>query len=365
MSVSNDIVTDQRIFRTCQVLQQEGFSVHVAGRRLKDSIPIANLPFRITRFKLHFNKGPLFYASLNLRLFFWFLFHKADLIYANDLDTLLAAWLAAKIKQKKIIYDSHEYFTEVPELQGRPFVKKMWERIERYILRRFSGPMITVNDSIAHIYAEKYTRKVEVLRNLPFFTAPQQPLKRKYFPADKPIIIYQGALNMGRGLEEMIEAMLYIDHALLAVFGDGDVSASLKTKVVKLNLENQVKFYGKKSPSVLRDYTREATVGISLERNIGLNYYYALPNKLFDYVQARIPVFVSDLPELRAIVSYYKIGEICAHNTPKEIAKQMNRFLAQDIKEVYSENLEKAAQELCWEIEKEKMVQIINKNARK
>ncbi len=364
MSVSNDIATDQRIFRTCQVLQQEGFDVHVAGRRLKDSISINDLPFRTTRFNLPFAKGPLFYASMNLRLFFWFLKQKSDLIFANDLDTLPAAWLAAIVKRKRLIYDSHEYFTEVPELQENPFVKKLWERIERFILGRFSGSMITVNESIGRIYAEKYGRKVTVLRNLPLYIAAQKLNEKKLFPADKQVIIYQGALNMGRGLEEMIEAMLYIENALLAVFGEGDVSEALKAKVIELALGDRIKFYGKKKPEVLREYTREATVGISLERNIGLNYYYALPNKLFDYVQARIPVFVSDLPELRTVVSQYKIGITCASNDPKEIAKEMSQFLNQDLNKKYSEKLEKAARELCWDIEKEKLVKVLKKNAR-
>ena len=107
------------------------------GRELPDS-PIMNLrTYQTKRMKLFFTKGSLFYAFFNIRLFIFLLFKKIDLLVSNDLDTLLANYLISKIKGIPLVYDSHEYFTEVPELEGR-FAKKVWLAIEKWIFpKRF------------------------------------------------------------------------------------------------------------------------------------------------------------------------------------------------------------------------------------
>ena len=147
VSVTNDLTYDQRVGKVCMSLHNQGYEICLVGRLLKDSAQI-DRPYSVKRFKLLFNQGFLFYAFFNLRLFIFLLFSKGDIYHANDLDTLLANWLASKIKKKKLVYDTHEYFTGVPEIQDRPSVKKVWEAIEKKIFPTLKH-VFTVNSSIA------------------------------------------------------------------------------------------------------------------------------------------------------------------------------------------------------------------------
>ncbi|NNM15114.1 MAG: glycosyltransferase, partial [Bacteroidia bacterium] len=195
VSVTNDISNDQRVHKVCTSLVKMGFDVVVVGRKRKDSTEI-NRSYSTHRFKLLFNKGALFYAEYNLRLFFYLLFHSFDFLLANDLDSLLANHLAAKVKRKSVVYDSHEYFTEVPELQGRAFAKNTWIKIEKMCLPGASR-MYTVNESIAKLYKEKYNREVEVIRNVPpVFSYKIENAKTEKeklgLPTDKKLLVVQG-----------------------------------------------------------------------------------------------------------------------------------------------------------------------------
>ncbi len=162
--VTNDLSTDNRVHRTCTVLRELGWEVLLVGRELPGSLPLQR-PYATLRMKLWFRKGALFYAEYNLRLFFLLLRRRADLVVANDLDTLLAAHLATRRTKAELVYDSHEFFTEVPELQGRA-VRRVWLAIERWIFPKLRY-VITVNDSIARAYRQRYGNVLSVVRNIP------------------------------------------------------------------------------------------------------------------------------------------------------------------------------------------------------
>ena len=350
VSVINDLSTDQRVDKICNTLLELNFDVLLVGRVLPYSKKI-DRTYQTKRFKLWFNKGPLFYANYNIRLFLFLLFTKSDVLWSNDLDTLWANYNISKWKNKKLIFDSHEYFTEVPELINRPKVQQFWKRIERNILPNLKH-VITVSQSIANLYEKEYNIKVQLLRNVP--TLKKQKIAVKNIKSDgKKIIIYQGAINMNRGIEQMVEAMQEINNAILYILGKGDISNQIEALILKLNLSAKVKMLGAIPLEKLHKYTQQADLGLSLEEDKGLNYRFALPNKLFDYIHAGIPVLVANLPEMKNLVLHYQIGEVIKNHNPKHIAEKINSMFQNDTQmQTWRDNTKKAALELNWEKEK-------------
>jgi glycosyltransferase involved in cell wall biosynthesis len=361
IAVTNDLVGDQRIHRIASTLVKNGAEVLVVGRKLPGSPEISGRPYRIHRMRLLFRRGPLFYACFNFRLLIFLLFRKEDLLVSNDLDTLPASFLASRFKTWPLIYDSHEYFTELPELVGRSFIQGIWRWIEKRILPRIDFAS-TVSLSVALAYQQHYGVKMEIIRNLPFGNRKEARRPDLLDCGPKKIIIYQGALNVGRGLERMITAMQYLDDFKLQIFGDGDINEQLKKLSKQLRLEDRVYFMGRYPFEELKGYTRQASLGISLEEDIGLNYRYALPNKLFDYIQAGIPVLVSDLPEMKNVVEEYDIGRVVKDPDPELLANQVKEMMNSDeLRMRWKKNLRKAADELCWEKEEEKLLDLYRK----
>jgi len=351
LSVTNDLVGDQRVHKVATTLLNNNFNIILVGRKLKNSAEIKR-DYKTVRFNLLFNKGFLFYANYNIRLFLYLLFTKFDIVNSNDLDSLLANYLASKIKGKKIVYDSHEFFTQVPELVNRPKVQNIWLKLEKWILPKLKYTY-TVSPSIAEEYKKLYYIDMKLIRNLPFVTKVDSNIQK-----DEKYIIYQGALNVGRGLENMILAMKFID-AKLMIIGSGDIETELKQLSIKNNLENKIIFKGKLPFNKLSEYTQKATIGISLEEPAGLNYKYALPNKIFDYINAEIPVLISNLPEMAKIVKQYEVGEILTENTPNLISEKINELLNNsELYNRYVANTIKAKHVLCWETQEAELLEL-------
>ena len=362
ISVINDLVTDARAHRTCITLRKSGGSVTLIGRILKDSTKPEVNNYFTKRFKLLVNRGFLFYLLYNLRLFIYlFSRRKIDILVACDLDTLPANFIVSKLRNCELVYDSHEYFTEVPELQNRPFTRKIWIMIEGFILPRLTYAY-TVSEDIAREYSDKYGVKFDVIRNLPMnketiniYPLPEAIKKQKK-------IIYQGALNMGRGIEEVMEAVKLMNDVVFIIAGDGYLYRSLKRKTYDENLNEKVFFTGRLPHEKLHELTIQADIGISLEQNIGKNYLFALPNKIFDYFNAGIPVLVSNLPGIRTVVEKYGTGMVADSMNPENLKEKLEYMLYNtEARKKWEKNIAIAADELSWYNEEVKLKKLFEK----
>ena len=352
VTVTNDLTSDQRVHKVCRTLHNAGYDVFLIGRKLSNSKPL-NRSYRTKRISLLFNKGILFYAEFNLRLFFVLLFYKKDVLLANDLDTLLPNYLISKLQIKKLVYDSHELFSEIPELVNKPFTKKVWRSLERLVLPNLKNTY-TVSNSIADYYDKKYQTKFKVIRNLPLMIRTISKGNFSFDHKGEKIILYQGALNIGRGLELIINTMPFISNCILVIIGNGDIIKNLKSYVKNINLVKKVRFLESLTPNELQKITPLANIGISIEEDLGLNYRFSLPNKIFDYINAEVPILVSNLPEMRKIIDTHKVGEIVKDRSPQKLALQIKELLKKD----YSEELKKAKKELIWENQEEELLAI-------
>lgn len=365
VSVINDLVTDRRVHKVCNFLDENGFDVLLVGREISNSLPMDKRAYKTHRMKLIFEKGPLFYAEYNIRLFFLLLFRPAELLLSNDLDTLMPNYLISKLKGIPVVYDSHELFTQTPEVMHRPFVQKTWKLIEKCIVPNLQDAY-TVNASIARIFRYQYGTDFKVVRNIPEMTGIERIETRKELglPENKKIILLQGAgINIDRGSEELVEAMKYLnDEYLLLIIGGGDVFELLKQIVKKENLFSKVMIKSKLPFKKLHQYTINADLGVSIDKDSNLNYRYSLPNKLFDYIHAGIPVIASDLPEVRKIVEKYGIGDIIKDHKPENIASKIREMLeSQQQLNEWKENLRLASVELSWQNEQKNLKGIYTK----
>lgn len=139
---------------------------------------------------------------------------------------------------------------------------------------------------------------------------------------DKKIILLQGAgINVDRGAEEAVASMAFIDNAILLIIGGGDVILQLKQMVIKGNLSSKIIFIDKLPPDELAAWTKLADIGLTLDKDTNINYRLSLPNKIFDYIHAGIPVLTSNLIEVKKIVENYNVGKVTEDHNPETIAK--------------------------------------------
>lgn len=343
------------------LLTDQGYNVTLVGRVLKNSLLLDERVYKTHRMKLWFEKGVAFYAEFTIRLFFFLLKNKANLLVANDLDTLLPNYYFSKQRKIALVYDSHEIFCEVPELQETPLKKKIWERVEKSIVPKLKY-CITVNQSIATWFNQKYKTDFKVVRNIPDKIIVEKIKTRQELnlPIDKKIILLQGAgINIQRGAEEAVEAMQYVNNAILLIVGGGDAIDNLKLIIKNLKLEEKVKILPKMKPEELYQYTCNADIGLSLDKATNLNYQFSLPNKLFDYVHAGVPVLASPLIEIKSFIEEYKIGICIESHHAKHIADKMNYMLTSSDYIVWKANTQIAAQENNWEKEKKVWLDLI------
>ncbi|MCC8145468.1 MAG: glycosyltransferase [Bacteroidales bacterium] len=355
VSVINDLVTDQRVHKVCTTLLQNGYDVKLVGRKFRNSAALSR-PYRTDRMRLIFNKFFLFYAEYNIRLFFYLLFDKTDILLSNDTDTLIANYLVSWIRRKPLVFDAHEMFPEVPEVVNRKLVKAVWTKAEDWLFPKLKNSY-TVCQSIADVYNRKYGIHMQVVRNIPF----AQPVIKKEIsvPVDtqgKKVLIYQGAVNVGRGIEWVIDAMPLLEDFVFYVVGGGDILEELKKKVEKQGLTDRVIFTGRIPFEELPAYTACADIGINLLENKGLNYYYSLPNRIFDYIRGNIPVLAIDFPEIRRVVEEYGVGILIDKYEPQVIADAVRKLA---VREKNTEGFQKANEELTWEKESLTVLRVI------
>ncbi|MCJ8290361.1 MAG: glycosyltransferase family 4 protein [Crocinitomicaceae bacterium] len=366
VSVTNDLYTDQRVHKVCTFLVAQGYEVLLVGRKRRSSIPLPPREYKTHRMKLLFETGAKFYAFFNFRLFLFLLFRKADILVSNDLDTLLANHLANKFKRKtRLVYDSHEYFTEVPELTSRPKVQKIWLKIEEWIFPKLKD-VYTVNGSIAEIYSKKYKKNIRIVRNIsPLWIRKKlQSKKALGIPENVPLIILQGAgINVERGAEEAVEAMKSVD-AVLLIVGDGDVVPDLKKYVASEGkmLSEKVLFFGKQPYDVMMNYTSYADIGLTLDKPNSLNYALSLPNKVFDYMHTNTAVVATEIKEVAHVIRTNKIGVILEEFTVENLARVLNELIADRNRlDEFQANCAIAAKTENWEKETEILAEIYPK----
>ncbi len=327
ITLMDDPVYKQSSIRVADALGRAGYVVTLIGRRLEEGLAETGSDkgqgpanFRRVRFRTVFGRGKFFYAEMNLRIFFYLLVHKTDLVCAVNLDTILPVWAISVLKRIPRMYDARELFTELAEVVARPGVQRTWLWVERTMVPRFPNGY-AVCQSIADELHKRYGVRYAVIRNV---TVLRHPVPGAH-PLGKPYLLYQGAVNHGRGLEVLIPAMREVALPLV-VCGTGNYMEQSQALVRHHGLEDRVLFTGQLSPQELIRYTYHAYAGINLVAREGLNQYFSLPNKLFDYIHAGLPQVAMDYPEYRRVQEAFEVAVLIPDVTETEVVGAIGRL---------------------------------------
>ncbi len=287
---------------------------------------------------------------------------KADLYHAVDLDVLSAARWAAKKTGGKLLYEARELYTELEPLEGRDIIKAIWRRLESKLIGK-ADKVITINESLGRELCERYgIDPPAIIRNVAIKLRDITPidLRSKYdIPDDHKIILYQGVLRRGQGIHYLIEIMRHLEKTVVLFIGDGPIGEEIKRISVDARIENKVRFAGRVSPDELSNYTAAADSGILLMEDAALNNKLALPQKLFQYLNAGIPQIVSPMPEISGFVLKEKTGIVVQFGEPQKAASEISAFLFNYARfSETKENCEISARQNNWENESVKLVEI-------
>lgn len=284
--VSNNHFTDQRMQRIVGSLKSSGIECHIVGR----NYPVAPEEHdHVHLLNMWFKKGKLFYLELLMRQVLFLSNKKIDIICSIDADTLLAGWWISQLRGAKFYFDAHEYFSQVPEVQGR-FVKTLWQWVENFVIPKVDVAY-TVNHSLSKIFEQRWKMKFHIIRNLP------KRIEILEVGQKENILYYQGAINEGRGIRQAIDAMEYLPHWSLVIAGGGDLLEELKIYQFSKPYHDRIQFLGVLPPSVLSTYLARAKIGLNLLEDNGFNYRYSLANKFWDYCNWQIPQINMSFPE--------------------------------------------------------------------
>lgn len=336
--------------RICTSLAENGYTVTLAGRKISTSLPLDKKIFEQKRISCWFNKGKLFYAEYNIRLFFFLLFQRMDAICAIDLDTILPCLWISKWKKIPRIYDAHELFTGLKEVVTRPGVLKVWTIIEKKAVPKFKWGY-TVSEGIAQEFHRRYNVNYLTIRNIPLL----KPLNSNRVLNEK-VILYHGAVNEARGFEWLIPAMKWVNSRLV-ICGDGNFMPALKKLISSYKLEEKIELKGMLPPDELWEISQQAYIGIAVPEETGINQHLALPNKFFDYFHAGLPQVTVAYPEYRKLNEEYEVALLLDNLSPERIADKLNNLLADDV--LYYRlkgNCLKARNELNWQNEEKKLI---------
>ncbi|MEE9374346.1 MAG: glycosyltransferase [Saprospiraceae bacterium] len=347
--VTNDLNSDQRMHRICTTYSDQGKNVLLLGHKKRDSLELIPRSYKQKRIRTLIQKGPIFYFEYNFRLFLIILFQKVDRYYSVDLDTLLAVGTAHLINGKPYIFDAHEYFAELPELDGKIIKKWLWTLVGQLFIPK-AERRITIGSYLAEELQTKYNQAFDVVYNLPIS---KEPIENKKI--GKKVLLYQGKVNKERGISELIIAMESLPKCELWIIGDGDIILEMKVLATKSRVGHRIKMMGWISPLDLHKYTCQAFLGLNILGTTNANYHLSAANKVYDYIMAGVPVLTMDFPEYKKLNKTFDIGYLISKISPKHLAKVISEII--DNEKIYNQkvsNCKNARNILHWEIEQRK-----------
>ncbi|MCB0753787.1 MAG: glycosyltransferase, partial [Ignavibacteriae bacterium] len=307
-------------------------------------------------------------SSLKFYLTFFYLLirdllkYKASIYFAEDVYTLPVVYFFAKLNKAKIFYNSREIYAHIAGLRKKSFVQKIIAKIESKFIGKVDFVLVTGEMDKEYLVESYGLNNILVLRNLPKFTEVKNKIdlrEKLNIPNDQKILLYQGVILEGRGIKKVIDVLDKINNAHFVIIGEGEFRKQFESEITGNPIESRVHFIGQVNHKDLLDYTASADLGLALIENISLSYYYALPNKIFEYIMAEVPILCSDLPQMKKIVDDYSVGKYVNLDVDN-LANIINEMLYNnELLNEYKQNCKQAAKELNWDFEFNKVKDLL------
>lgn len=376
MLVWNDFCNDARVLKEAQTLARSGYHVtvnacHVPAKTklvevIEDRITVRRVCVSLFKrrnvSKPAVSVGPHGRSAFSLilqilgrcrghvALLINVVRQRPDVVHAHDVNTLPTAWLAARLSRARLVYDAHEISTS---REGYTGLRKLVAWVEGALMPRAHGT-ITTTEARAKFFARAYgIGRPVVLQNRPRKQSVQGGSRIRDelgLMEPWPIVVYQGGVQQGRGLERLVRVAALVPNAYFVFIGGGRLDANLRCIAAELGLEQRVRFIPTVALAELPDYTASASIGVQPIENTCLNHYTTDSNKLFEYVQAGLPVVASDLPEIRRVVREHDLGLLVPPGDTEALATALKTLVDDQAKRhFYAEQSLKAAAVLNWE----------------
>lgn len=312
-----------------------------------------NPTFKYIKLKHLFKKGALFYIELNIRIFIILMFKtKYSIISSVDLDTLPACWLVSILRAKKLVFDAHEIFHEVPELKDKKIKKNIWKLLSAFLFPKIKYKY-TVNHSLAERFSDEFESNFDIIRNIaPSSTALELPRQQN------KTLCYLGVVNIGRGIEIAIDALTHLDDYRLLIIGDGDIMQDIKSLSIQNNTNGRVTYTGYVLPEQIPEYLSKCSIALNMLDPSSDNYKYSLANKFFDYINSGLPAINMNFPEYAHINKQWEVSVLVDNYGVQDLVNAVRQL--EDIK-LYSHLQSQcmtAKQHLNWESESKKLLDI-------
>ena len=314
---------ERRIFNQALTALKNSYGVKILALKTPDLPEISLLgDIEIRRISINnWKGGKLKFINFNIKLFFMILKEKFSILHVHDLWIFPAAAFSAIFKRKPLIFDAHELGSELEIFNTKQLSGWIWKLLERILIRR-AKVMIVINEQHKKLFLEKYKKipSPYVIMNFPFRERNSISVQTLNFSERKNMVIFQGILKKGRGLNNIIKSMRTVNSGTLGLIGHGELEDELRQLVIDLNLEDKVKFYGKVSWDRLVLESQKVRVGIVLFEPLSANYKYAAPNKFFEYVMAGTPLIASKIPSFECFISEFEVGLLVDPYSPDRLA---------------------------------------------
>ncbi len=376
MHVHGQARTDGRVMRSATALVEAGYAVSIVDvERAKDrpaeevfqgvTLKHLNLSYRAASFT------PAFFLN-TIKLLFQGMVRltqsRADIYHAHDVNALPAVFLAACLRRKPVVFDAHEYTAEEGQSSSvQTRLHRLIVFLLRLLLPRCSG-VITVSPQIARGFCDQYAlADVRVVRNTPVYQSVTRTNRLREalgLSQQTRIALYQGGLQANRDLECLVRAAPFLESDIALVFMGQDAQntkASLESLALREGVTDRVKFLPAVPYEDLLAWTSSADLGlIVFPPDYSLSIRWCLPNKLFEYLMAGLPVLTSPLEAVADIIRTYDVGQVTTSLAPEDIARAINTLLAdqQACARMRANALQAAREELCWEKEQQQLLRL-------